>query len=254
MGTPQRRRRIALVADFRGQSAPEILFERKGVSGNIEQGSQTRQEIAGGTTDSIGETGVRILNPDDSQGNHVAGAEVGICPTLRGCEGSGYQQGAGAGSIGYQEEVSPTLRGVEHDAAVSVGNGQLNNITMSDKANCLDLMHDQQLVLKANSARRLTPLECERVQGFPDGWTNIPGATDSKRYKALGNSIALPAWEFWARRFVEIGGVKTIGSLFDGIGGFPLCFKRAGAETLWTSEIEPFCEEVVEYHLKLGDL
>jgi len=102
--------------------------------------------------------------------------------------------------------------------------------------------------------RRLTPLECERLQGFPSGWTDIPGASDAKRYRALGNSIALPWWEFLAKRFVEIGGVKSIGSLFDGIGGFPLCFKRAGAVTKWTSEIEPFCEAVVKYHLDNGDL
>jgi site-specific DNA-cytosine methylase len=88
-------------------------------------------------------------------------------------------------------------------------------------------------------------LEGERLQGYPDGWTDIPGASDSKRYKALGNSIALPFWEHLAHRFVEIGNVQSIGSLFDGIGGFPLVFHRAGAETKWTSEIEPFCEEVV---------
>ena len=44
--------------------------------------------------------------------------------------------------------------------------------------------------------RRLTPLECERLQGFPDGWTDIPGASDSARYKALGNSVAVPCVEF----------------------------------------------------------
>jgi DNA (cytosine-5)-methyltransferase 1 len=162
---------------------------------------------------------------------------------------------------------------------VSNGNGQLNQISMSDKANALDTMHDQQCVmtfeafgvyaerqtgssLKArndgvsncdvvcentnNSVRRLTPMECERLQGYPDRWTDIPGASDSKRYKALGNSIALPFWEHLAHRFVEIGNVKSIGSLFDGIGGFPLVFQRASAETKWTSEIEPFCEEVVK--------
>ena len=42
-----------------------------------------------------------------------------------------------------------------------------------------------------NLIRRLTPLECERLQGFPDGWTDIPGASDSARYKALGNSVYL---------------------------------------------------------------
>ena len=44
--------------------------------------------------------------------------------------------------------------------------------------------------------RRLTPLECERLQGFPDGWTDIPGASDSARYKALGNSVAIPCVDF----------------------------------------------------------
>ena len=44
--------------------------------------------------------------------------------------------------------------------------------------------------------RRLTPLECERLQGFPDGWTDIPGASDSARYKALGNSVAIPCVDY----------------------------------------------------------
>ena len=44
--------------------------------------------------------------------------------------------------------------------------------------------------------RRLTPLECERLQGFPDSWTDIPSASDSARYKALGNSVAIPCVEF----------------------------------------------------------
>ena len=50
--------------------------------------------------------------------------------------------------------------------------------------------------------RRLTPLECERLQGFPDGWTDIPGASDSARYRALGNSVAIPCVEFIMRGFV----------------------------------------------------
>ncbi len=44
--------------------------------------------------------------------------------------------------------------------------------------------------------RRLTPLECERLQGFPDGWTALPGAADAPRYKALGNSVAVPCVEY----------------------------------------------------------
>lgn len=51
--------------------------------------------------------------------------------------------------------------------------------------------------------RRLTPLECERLQGFPDGWTDIPGASDSARYKALGNSVAIPCVEFIMSRIAS---------------------------------------------------
>ena len=109
-------------------------------------------------------------------------------------------------------------------------------------------------VCRMGKVRRLTPLEAERLQGLPDNWTNIPGASDSQRFRAIGNGIALPFWEFLAKRLVEIGEVKSIGSLFDGIGSFPLVFKRAGAETKWTSEIEPFCEKVVKYHIEKGDL
>jgi site-specific DNA-cytosine methylase len=52
--------------------------------------------------------------------------------------------------------------------------------------------------------RRLTPLECERLQGFPDGWTDIPGASDSARYKALGNSVAIPCVTFVLRGIAAV--------------------------------------------------
>lgn len=101
------------------------------------------------------------------------------------------------------------------------------------------------------TVRRLTPLECERLQGYPDGWTDIGEWTDSKgkkhkdadspRYKALGNSIALPFWEWMAKRMViHIDHEPTMASLFDGIGGFPLVFTRAGVTPVWASEIEEF--------------
>ena len=100
--------------------------------------------------------------------------------------------------------------------------------------------------------RRLTPMECERLQGFPDGWTDIGEWTDSKgkkrqtsdsaRYKALGNSIALPYWKVLARRIAaQYDRDITMGSLFDGIGGFPLAFEHTGATPVWASEIEEFC-------------
>ena len=101
--------------------------------------------------------------------------------------------------------------------------------------------------------RRLTPLECTRLQGYPDGWVEIGEWTDEKgkkhkdadspKYKALGNSIALPFWDWMLRRMARyLPEGATLGSLFDGIGGFPLCFERIhGRGTArWASEIEPF--------------
>lgn len=110
--------------------------------------------------------------------------------------------------------------------------------------------------------RRLTPLECERLQGFPDGWTDIGEWTDSKgklhkessdsaRYKALGNSIALPFWGWMLRRMARyLPEGATLGSLFDGISGFNVCWARIhGAENcLWSSEIEEFPIAVVKKH------
>ena len=101
--------------------------------------------------------------------------------------------------------------------------------------------------------RRLTPMECERLQGFPDHWTDIGEWRDSKgklrkpsdspRYKALGNSIALPFWDFLAKRIsAQYLRPVTMGSLFDGIGGFPLVFERHNGKgtARWASEIEEF--------------
>lgn len=56
--------------------------------------------------------------------------------------------------------------------------------------------------------RRLTPLECERLQGFPDGWTELPGASDSARYKALGNSVAIPCVDFVLRGIALVAGAE----------------------------------------------
>ena len=62
----------------------------------------------------------------------------------------------------------------------------------------------QQAEVYAYLIRRLTPLECERLQGFPDGWTDIPNASDSARYKALGNSVAIPCVEFIISRIAAV--------------------------------------------------
>ena len=94
-------------------------------------------------------------------------------------------------------------------------------------------------------------------QLFPDNWTDIGEWTDSKgkkhkssdsqRYKALGNSIALPFWDWLAERIcAQYDHPIAMASLFDGISGFCLCFARHGATPVWASEIEEFCIAVAK--------
>lgn len=100
---------------------------------------------------------------------------------------------------------------------------------------------------------------------IPDGWVDIGEWVDSKgkprkdsdanKYKALGNSIALPFWQWMAERmvmFLKDDGIEnpTMGSLFSGIGGFELVYARAGAIPVWASEIEDFPIAVTKKRFK----
>ena len=291
-GVPQRRKRIALVADFGGRCATEILFERKGLSGDFEPGKPQGKEAAGGT------------------GDGVANAV---------CAGFKHKAGAGAGSIGYEVEKAPTLsaeqtvavydargngdgkttptitgdhnnRVTDYTALVVrmtdfggyINDGTASTVKSRDYKRASDLVvaavdcrnmsenptTNGTLQAKSNGGisynlqnvcrtgewvRRYTPLEEERLQGYPDGWTDIGDWVDSKgkrhkeadspRYKALGNSIALPFWMWLLKRIsAQYERDATLGSLFDGIGGFPLCWERINGKgsARWASEIEEF--------------
>lgn len=130
--------------------------------------------------------------------------------------------------------------------------GEING-TLQAKESVGQSLNLQNTVRTGMIVRRLTPMECERLQGFPDHWTDIGEWRDSKgklrkpsdspRYKALGNSIALPFWDFLAKRIsAQYLRPVTMGSLFDGIGGFPLVFERHNGKgtARWASEIEEF--------------
>lgn len=121
----------------------------------------------------------------------------------------------------------------------------------------MEQMETQNLIV-----RRLTPLTCERLQGFPDKWTDIGEWTDDKgkkhkpsdapRYKSLGNSIGLPFW-FWLTKRISAeypDRKPTMTSLFAGIGGFDLCWHWVNGDgTVPTvAEIEPFPCAVLEKH------
>lgn len=189
--------------------------------------------------------------------------------------------GAHAGSYNGQDayndmlvvssEISPALRAKANDpyrtdmaayvASVDCRNftegGEING-TLQAKESGGQSLNLNNTVRQNMVVRRLTPLECERLQGFPDGWTDIgdwvktdkrgrkikvKGSADSPRYKALGNSIALPPWKWLLKRLCgNYERDATMASLFDGIGGFPLIWEQLNGRgtCLWASEIEEF--------------
>ena len=156
------------------------------------------------------------------------------------------------------EEVSQTLNTM-HDAQAVMCPDTAH--ALRAKANCAYREDAETYPVQNMVVRRLTPMECERLQGFPDHWTDIGKWTDEKgkkhkdadspRYKALGNSIALPFWEWMLRRMARyLPEGATLGSLFDGISGFNVCWARIhGAQCCrWSSEIEQFPIAVVKKH------
>ena len=197
-GVPQMRRRISLVADFGGHSAPEALFEREDKS--------------------------RLAAPYGGAERDTAGR---IDPPNKASEPIMIEMGSTKHTI-IRDGICVTLK-----ARMGTGGENVN------------------AVIRENGIYRLSPLEIERLQGFPDGWTDIPGASDTARYKALGNSIALPQWQIIIDNMAKyLPDGATLGSLFDGIGGFPLCWERTHGKgtARWASEIEKFPIEVTKYH------
>lgn len=119
----------------------------------------------------------------------------------------------GGNGIGYQEDIAFTLTATDHHAVYSrqrVDVFQDSNVASTESArqykDATDLVCRQ--MDSPRLIRRLTPLECERLQEFPDGWTALPGASDSARYKALGNSVAIPCVEYIMRRIALFAGKK----------------------------------------------
>lgn len=186
-----------------------------------------------------------------------------VCPSLQARMGTGGNQipltyGIGNGQVNeaavMAEEVSQTLNTMHDAQAVMCGVYCPEKAhALKAKANC-DFREDSETYPVQNMViRRLTPLECERLQGFPDHWTDLGEWTDSKgkrhkdadspRYKALGNAIALPPWKWLLKRLCgNYERDATMASLFDGIGGFPLIWEQLNGRgtCLWASEIEEF--------------
>ena len=109
----------------------------------------------------------------------------------------------GGNGLGCQEDLAYTLTAADRHAVVELYQKTVGALCRGDEKGIGNQYVSQdKCIINASCSethhliRRLTPLECERLQGFPDGWTDIPGASDSARYKALGNSVAIPCVEF----------------------------------------------------------
>lgn len=154
----------------------------------------------------------------------------------------------------HRKRTSPSVISERESRCAELYGRSTENFERTERERERESMANQNTVV-----RRLSPLECERLQGFPDGWTDLGEWTDSKgkkhkaadspRYKALGNSLALPFWRWLARRIVaQYEGKVTMGSLFDGVSGFPLVFSECGVKPVWSSEIEEFPMAVAKKH------
>ena len=319
-GVPQRRKRIALVADFRGQRAAEILFERTSLSGNPDESIKTweaftrtsgasvagHDRIFGAGNFATGETESerarrslregtgRVLESDHRETSTRCTEPVAYTLKIRsGCEGGGkgalWQTEKSATLSTLQDQtlfqpvvydargngdgkIIPTITGDHENRITDYTAIAIERKTFNEQSFSCYKESDKCSTLKAKAGnigngsecliaekairwivRRLTPVECERLQGYPDGYTDIGDWTDSKgkkhkyadspRYKALGNSIALPQW-FWLVQKMRpyLKEKPTLGSLFDGLGGFPLVWQRAYGDgtARWASEIEEF--------------
>ena len=219
-GVPQRRKRIFLVADFAGRRAAEILFEPAGMSRNSAASTgEERHTAARNRTDS--DFAVYEHHWKDCRITKCSNVAL----TVAAMYGTGglntplVVYGIRAGIIGRQvhnggrgmvnENLSFTLTTVDrHAVAYGIDRATFNQgINAQFKPNiCKELQPS--LTAKGPAAvchlsvvRRLTPLECERLQGLPDRWTE--GGSDAARYKAIGNGMALPIAEWIMKRIKE---------------------------------------------------
>lgn len=203
-GVPQRRRRVFIVGSFGDGRAAEVLFEQESMSGNTPPSRETGQGIAdtftirsgkeGGGKGYLGqESSAMTLGGQPQYLAHLA-SEKDVAPTL--CANyatSRYGKGVGMNNVDNgivwemqhaSEAYRETQGGIAPTLQSRMGTGG-NNVSLV-------------------GIRRLTPLECERLQGFPDGWTD--GQSDSARYKQLGNAVAVPVVKWIIERIANVKG------------------------------------------------
>ena len=222
-GVPQRRRRIFLVADFAadGRCAGEILFEPEGMSGDPATGEGAREGVARGTADCARIAVYDIQHRDDV----IRPVKDGKIPTLTARMGTGGHNVPivnayciagntidrklqnGANGKGVLAETAYTLNTIDRHAVAEIYGAKSYSEYERGKVAALRASGgnygggSENLALSYSIVRRLTPTECERLQGLDDGYTD--GGSDTARYKALGNGMAQPCADYVIRRIAE---------------------------------------------------
>lgn len=215
-GVPQRRRRVFIVASFGDGSASEVLFESEGGERNNPKGGEAGKEVAyslranpshSGDKGDGGINTTMVAQTLTSGGNGKRGYLDPVNTTMVTAFMAG--QGAKAGGIGASETLSPTLKGV------GSGTNQVPSVALWEMSHANEAVRENGNIAPTLQARmgtggnqvpmvgvrRLMPIECERLQGFPDGWTD--GQSDSARYRQLGNAVAVPVVEWIGNRIVK---------------------------------------------------
>ena len=217
-GVAQRRRRVFVVGylgDWRRAAA--VLFERESMSGHPAPSREAKQDVAGAITASAFSGGASG-KPEGAAVNHFIPEIANTIQTT--C--NDYSRADGFNMIAFPAdmsgtqaastpEMSPTLS-VGHTTAVAFAQNQAGELRESDVFNTLNTNSNASgrntpLLRSALQVRRLTPIECERLQGFPDNYTQIPwrnkasdDCPDGPRYKAMGNSMAVPVMRWIGER------------------------------------------------------
>lgn len=210
-GVAQRRRRVFLVGCLGDPSgAVEVLFEPDGLSWDFGSSREKRSELA-----AAARGGSEIAFRWSAGGK--TGFSVGhVSPCLTASEppavaGFKFHRGAEAVGIGFEPEQSPTLTADWHQPVVCIADDAAKAAVDEELCGTLKCGGSPPSVASSASVRRLTPVECERLQGFPDDWTRIPyrgkpaeECPDGPRYKAIGNSMAVPVMRWIGERIEAV--------------------------------------------------
>ena len=222
-GVPQRRRRIFIVASLGDHRRPvEILFERESGFWNLETSRKKRKTVTRKAETSIAVNSFQKAKRAQSVDDYESWVEAEIVPTLNVFDSGDSRtttivtqepvlfEGNRVGDPRVHEKVSPSVIARwgtgGNNVPLTLAQRQSNSEFVIDKISSTVTAHEHKqfsdLIINEPVVRRLTPKECERLQGFPDDWT--ASQADSSRYKMMGNAVTVPVVEWIARRMVKL--------------------------------------------------